>query len=588
MVFCISFFAASTARAQTHALGGRALSADEYDSIPLAPSRPMGRLPPQLDLSGSFPPPGNQGAQPSCTAWAVAYALKTYQEREERGWELTPEHIFSPAFFYNQLKPSPRVCEGGISFPDALNLLTSTGALPLQVMPYDPATCTARPRAELLPTASQYRASVWRRVNFRDPSELKSQLAARLPVLLSLSVDEGFDNLRAAAYARREGTVYSTPHAVVLVGYDDARGAWRILNSWGTAWGDGGYAWIDYEVFPQIAKEAYEVLDEVSTDTTDTADTTVTPTPPAPRPSPTPPRPGETEINYTDGGRFVGSLVGGKREGRGVLTWVQGDRYEGDFHEDRREGRGVYTWPNGNRYEGDFRDNKLHGRGVFTTQRGYRYEGEFVEDLRHGRGTETLVDGTRYEGSFERGERHGRGVMTFTDGSRYDGGFRQGQWEGEGVFVGANGQRYEGHFHEGRFDGYGVFRTTTGNRYEGEFRQGRYQGQGTYQWTDGERLEGFFRDGNPVMGVRIRVDGSRLQGRFDTDWHFTEGYGVIVYDNGSRWTGGIAGDASSFFRHGAGLYELAGRHWLGVFNRGRCLRWVELRPDGSVTPASCQ
>ena len=41
-------------------------------------------------------------------------------------------------------------------------------------------------------------------------------------------------------------------HAVVAVGYDDNRkignekGALKIRNSWGTAWGEGGYGWLPY------------------------------------------------------------------------------------------------------------------------------------------------------------------------------------------------------------------------------------------------------------------------------------------------------------------------------------------------------
>jgi hypothetical protein len=35
-------------------------------------------------------------------------------------------------------------------------------------------------------------------------------------------------------------------HAVTLVGWDDARGAWLIKNSWNTWWGESGYMWITY------------------------------------------------------------------------------------------------------------------------------------------------------------------------------------------------------------------------------------------------------------------------------------------------------------------------------------------------------
>lgn len=35
-------------------------------------------------------------------------------------------------------------------------------------------------------------------------------------------------------------------HCIAIVGWDDSRNAWRIKNSWGAGWGEGGYMWIDY------------------------------------------------------------------------------------------------------------------------------------------------------------------------------------------------------------------------------------------------------------------------------------------------------------------------------------------------------
>jgi hypothetical protein len=37
-------------------------------------------------------------------------------------------------------------------------------------------------------------------------------------------------------------------HAVILVGWDDDYGAWRLKNSWGTGWGESGYMWIQYGI----------------------------------------------------------------------------------------------------------------------------------------------------------------------------------------------------------------------------------------------------------------------------------------------------------------------------------------------------
>ena len=42
---------------------------------------------------------------------------------------------------------------------------------------------------------------------------------------------------------------YSQPdHAILLVGWDDAKGAWLLKNSWSSQWGTNGFMWIKYGV----------------------------------------------------------------------------------------------------------------------------------------------------------------------------------------------------------------------------------------------------------------------------------------------------------------------------------------------------
>ena len=59
--------------------------------------------------------------------------------------------------------------------------------------------------------------------------------------------------------------------------------------------------------------------------------------------------------------RYVGQVVNGLREGKGICYWENGDRYEGDYRNDNKEGKGIYYFDNGDRYEGDFRNGKKEG-----------------------------------------------------------------------------------------------------------------------------------------------------------------------------------------------------------------------------------
>src|SRR5258708_29925869 len=112
--------------------------ADEgrYRSIPLATAPLLGNLPENVDMSGRFPEPGNQGHEGSCVGWAIAYGLKSFQEGEQRKWDLrNSAHLFSPAYIYNQIRQGLD-CLGGCSYVDALDLLTSQGVATLADFPY--------------------------------------------------------------------------------------------------------------------------------------------------------------------------------------------------------------------------------------------------------------------------------------------------------------------------------------------------------------------------------------------------------------------------------------------------------------------
>jgi hypothetical protein len=225
-----------------------------------SPSQPL-----SVDLSINFPVPGDQGSQSSCVGWATAYALKSYQEKVEMGWSLnTASHLFSPAFIYNQINGGR---DSGSYIYQACDLTVSKGVATLSTMPYSDSDYRTQPSAAALSEAAKYKASTWYRVN--DTSQIKAALVNRKPVVAGIKVYQQLMNLQGS------NSVYNTAtgqnqggHAVTIVGYDDNRfgGAFKVINSWGANWGDGGYFWMPYSFAAQnILSEAYVIVDAENT-----------------------------------------------------------------------------------------------------------------------------------------------------------------------------------------------------------------------------------------------------------------------------------------------------------------------------------
>ena len=63
-------------------------------------------------------------------------------------------------------------------------------------------------------------------------------------------------------------------HAILIVGYDDNRQAFKFLNSYGDIWGDNGFGWISYSVFNGVVKQAFTMKPSFSN--TETANNIVT------------------------------------------------------------------------------------------------------------------------------------------------------------------------------------------------------------------------------------------------------------------------------------------------------------------------
>jgi hypothetical protein len=94
-----------------------------------------------------------------------------------------------------------------------------------------------------------------------DPTNLpllKQHISNLSVIPIAIPVYPDFESASGSAVYSPSGANCSLGgHCVALVGYDDNRQAFRIMNSWGTGWGDNGFLWVAYSAIPRLVQEAY-------------------------------------------------------------------------------------------------------------------------------------------------------------------------------------------------------------------------------------------------------------------------------------------------------------------------------------------
>ena len=208
-------------------------------------------------LAGSvlleMPVSGNQGSQGSCAAWAVVYGLGSYYVHTTMGKPYSDTGNLSPKFTYNQIAKGDCGCS---SLIDHLYLLREEGASSLGLMPYDPTECSEQPDSIQFQNALNYRIKNFESVDLHNLSLIKRALSAQKPIVFAITIDDGFKQLDSPFIWNAHSGSPGEGHAMVIMGYDDSKRSLRILNSWSTAWADGGEAWIDYDFFTSNIQEA--------------------------------------------------------------------------------------------------------------------------------------------------------------------------------------------------------------------------------------------------------------------------------------------------------------------------------------------
>lgn len=222
-------------------------------------------LPTQVDLRPHCTPVENQGQIGSCTANAAIGALEyAYKKRDGQAPELSRMFVY---FNTRRLKGTIPF-DTGAQINEAMAAVLAFGACEASYWPYDPRAFLMQPPQMAYANAKLHEAIQYARVP--GPEGAKHALAGGYPVVFgawfpSRLYDEAAKTgVMPASTPDERGGRPSGGHCMLIVGYDDARKAFIVRNSWGAQWGNGGYCDIPYSEMAVFgAPESFWIMTEL-------------------------------------------------------------------------------------------------------------------------------------------------------------------------------------------------------------------------------------------------------------------------------------------------------------------------------------
>lgn len=246
---------------------------------------PPAAVPPAADVRALLNPPPDQGNLGSCVGNSVTSDAEWVWKKE-----VGIPADFSRLFVYYEARKIggfPTSQDTGCFIRDAIKVLANLGVCLESTMPYDVSKFAVAPSSAALKEASEYQALYYYRCTTLDA--IKSSIGVDgYPVVGGFSVPE---SIYSAATSKTGIVSYPAPdeamvggHAVIFVGYDDAKQLLTFQNSWGGSWGDGGYGYLPYAYVTNGLADDFWTLRTLEIPPPP-------PPPPAPKPTPKPRRP---------------------------------------------------------------------------------------------------------------------------------------------------------------------------------------------------------------------------------------------------------------------------------------------------------
>jgi C1A family cysteine protease len=221
-------------------------------------------IPGSLDLRASWWKINDQGSTGSCVGWATADSVLRYML--VKTGKLKTNELLSPRFIWMAAKetdeftsqPSTFIEEDGTSLKAALDIARKYGAVLDSILPFATGHLYPDPAKTFYALAAQRKITSYFNLQ-RNVGNWRTWLATTGPILVRLDVDATWD---AATENAGVLDIYQPEtarggHAVALVGYTSS--AFIVRNSWGTGWGDKGFAYASWSYAQTAFTEAYGV-----------------------------------------------------------------------------------------------------------------------------------------------------------------------------------------------------------------------------------------------------------------------------------------------------------------------------------------
>ena len=217
--------------------------AAEADLVTAAP-----RIPSSKDLRTDWWKIADQGTTGSCVGWATGDSVLRWHF--VKAGRLATSQLVSPRFVWMASKetdqfmtrPTGFIETEGTSLKAALDVARKFGVVRDTVLPFATGKLYPGQASTFYAIAAQRKILAYFNLG-TNLSNWRTWLATKGPILTRLNVDETWDlaSDNAGDLDEYKPETSRGGHAVALVGY--RAGAFIVRNSWGTGWGDKGFAY---------------------------------------------------------------------------------------------------------------------------------------------------------------------------------------------------------------------------------------------------------------------------------------------------------------------------------------------------------